>query len=120
MPAFQKMRCLSKYDRCFILSKWFQEDEKKQKTVNKGGAFLKSEPGTISSWQMDIFREIANVGAGNAATALATLLDCRFLLNVTYTQNGYLRLIDNWHSKQSFKRSEIGDGECPVLYVIYF
>lgn len=38
---------------------------------------MKSEPGTISSWQMDIFREIANVGAGNAATALATLLDCR-------------------------------------------
>jgi len=38
---------------------------------------LNSEPGSISSWQMDIFREIANVGAGNAATALATLLDCR-------------------------------------------
>jgi chemotaxis protein CheC len=45
--------------------------------MERGGTLLKSEPGNIDSWHMDIFREIANVGAGNAATALATLLDCR-------------------------------------------
>ena len=37
---------------------------------------------TLNSYQLDVLREIGNIGAGNAATALATLLSDRVSMSV--------------------------------------
>ncbi len=38
--------------------------------------------GTLNSFHLDVLREIGNIGAGNAATALAKLLDKKIDMNV--------------------------------------
>lgn len=40
------------------------------------------EPNALNSFQLDVLKEIGNIGAGNAATALAKMLDKKIDMNV--------------------------------------